>query len=270
MLIGIVGKPGSGKTTIAAAVVQKNKKKKNKYYKRISKSKLYAYLDSHVEYIPVSKKGKIYNFLYNFFGILYAMICQLMFILLYSKNFYDVIYSSESSIKDTVPITYKDLGLWKPTENSLFILEEAGVHMHGRDYKGLSKDAREFFCEHRHKHCDILIISQTPNYDKVARTLTEVILIARALGPFTWYHRIPYKIEVDKEKHDIVEGYYVLPFIFDLFETLMSAIEKRHRMAKLPVLRSQIIFRPLYYKHFNSYVDTKTYSMVAPDKLIEA
>ena len=117
---------------------------------------------------------------------------------------------------------------------------------------------------HRHNGCDILLISQITDFEKAYRARAEVMFIAKKIGPVTWYHRIPYKIDVDEEKHDIVEGYFKMSPFLDLFESLMS-LKKKHRYSKFPFTRSHFIWRPSWYKYFDSYVDDYDYPQIAPD-----
>ena len=241
MIVAIFGKPGSGKSTAAAAFIQKNKRKKEKYYKRIEKSKLYKKI--------TSKDSRLNKILLRF---------------LYTKNFYDVIYSTDPTFQDTVLIDYDNLGKWRPTWNSCIILEEAGVYLSNRDYKKLTKESKRLAAMHRHNGCDILLISQITDFEKAYRARAEVMFIAKKIGPITWYHRIPYKIDVDDEKHDIVEGYFKMNPFMDILESIGS-LRKKHRLSKFPFLRSHLIWRPTWYKYFDSYIDDYDYPQIAPD-----
>ena len=253
MIVAIFGKPGSGKSTAAAAVVHKNNVKKEKYYKKLEKSKLYVKLNTIKEY-----KNKIFTKIVNIYK-------SIMLKILYSKNFYDVVYCTDPTIQGTIPIDFENLGKWQPTWNSLMILEEAGIGLNSRDYKKLTTESKRLAAMHRHSGCDILIISQSADFDKAYRQRAEVMFIAKKIGPWTWYHRIPFDITVDEEKHDIVEGYFKLKPIVDIFETLTSS-KKKYRYAKFPFTRSHIIYRPHWYKYFDSYVDDYDYPQIAPDK----
>lgn len=241
MIVAIFGKPGSGKSTAAAAFIQKNKKKKEKYYKRLEKSKFYKWCNNHTNWFT---KG-----LLNIF---------------FSKKFYDVIYATDPTFQDVVLIDYDNLGKWRPTWNSCLILEEAGVYLSNRDYKKLTKESKRLAAMHRHNGCDILLISQITDFEKAYRARAEVMFIAKKIGPVTWYHRIPYRIDVDEEKHDIVEGYFKMSPFLDLFESLMS-LKKKHRYSKFPFTRSHFIWRPSWYKYFDSYIDDYDYPQIAPD-----
>lgn len=246
MITAIFGKPGSGKSTAAARFIRINNKKKDKYYKRISKSKLYKKLNDNLP-------NKFYQLILN---------------KMYSKNFYDVIYSTEATFKDTILIDYDNLGMWKPSWNSCIILDEAGIGLNSRNYAKLTVESKRLAAMHRHAGCDILLISQSTDFDKAYRQRAEVMFIAKKIGAFTWYHRIPYDITVDEEKHDIVEGYFNLPKLIDIVETIFS-FKKKHRNSKFPFTRSHLVYRPIYYKDFDSYVDDYDYPQIAPDVLLE-
>lgn len=57
-----------------------------------------------------------------------------------------------------------------------------------------------------------------------------------------------------------------LTFLFDGLSAVLSmSIRKKYRLAKFPFTRSHFIFRPLYYKYFDSYVDDYNYPKIAPD-----
>ena len=100
MIVTIFGKPRAGKSTIVASIVETNRRKQVKYQKRISKSRLYKFLDARDE-------QKFFSFLKS---------------RLYSKNFYDVVYSTDPTILNTVPIEYKDVGSYIAYCQSLFRL----------------------------------------------------------------------------------------------------------------------------------------------------
>lgn len=232
----IFGKPGAGKSTIFASTVQKNKRKKIKWEKKTDRSRIYRSL--------ASKDNKFCQFLIDR--------------VLFPKNFYDVVYSTDSSILDTVPIDYSQLGRFRPTPNSLFLLEEAGLGIDSRQFKTLSKESKRFAAMHRHALCDILICSQSVDIDKCYRQRSDTMFVASKFGPFTFMRKIIFSIDVDDNTHDLVDGYYKTPFIFYIFELLIS-LRKKVRNAKLPFRRSRIIFRPAWYKYFNSYVDDYDY-----------
>lgn len=240
MIIGLLGKPRAGKTTVSASLVQVNKRKKIKYYERISKSRLYPWVQSN--------KSKWYVRFLNW--------------LLYRKNFYDVVYCTDETMQDTVYVTYDDLGKWKPWPNALLILEECGLGLSNRDYKTLSKYSKRLAAKHGHMGLDIIWSSQSSDVDKAWRQRTQVMYICSKLGPFTFLRRVTYSVDVN-EQHDLADMYDKIGGFKYLLE-LVGGIKKKHRLSKLPFDKSRIIFRPKWYQYFDSYEDDFDYPMEDP------
>ena len=274
---------GCGKTTIFASIVQKNKKKKNKYYKRNSKKKLYKYLTEVVSqdesfYMNYKERAsKEYKKATGKDWVEYAKYMpngverkdtkwywRMLFNLFYPKNFYEVIYSTDPTIQDTIPIDYDNLGKWKPTPNCLLLLEEAGIGVSNRNYKNLSPESKELFALSRHKKTDIAAISQTSDVDKCLRQRCNFMFQVYKLGEFTLTRLINFKVGVDKETHDLRDMYTEQHWFIWLWQ-LLTCWLKKHRMALLPCIRSMIIYRPLYYKYFDSFNDEFIYSMPDPN-----
>lgn len=274
MIIPGFGNPGCGKTTLAAFVVARNEKRKNKYYKKLSKSKLYKWLTEPIEmreefycYFKEKVNGKVITYSINQ-DVPYTRkdnnpILRMLYNFLYPKNFYDVIYSTDETIKNTIYISYDDLGTWKPTWNSLFILDEAGIGLNNRNFKNLSNDAKELFALHRHKGADMLIISQTVDIDKAARQRANNMFMARKFGPFTATRMINYRVGVNKETHTLEDMYTEQHWIIWLWQ-LLTCWRKKYRNEKLPFTRSLVFLRQPYYKYFDSYNDTHIYTNKDP------
>jgi hypothetical protein len=274
MIIIGFGNPGSGKTTLIADFVRINDKKKNKYNKKNSKSRLYRFLTEPLEV----REEFHYNYREKINGkiIEYAVTQQvpysrkdhkwywrLLFNLLFKKNFYDVIYATDPTIKGTVCIDYDTLGTWKPTWNSCMVLEEAGIGISNRNYKNLSADAKELFALHRHKGADLLIISQTVDVDKAARQRAAKMFIANKLGPFTSCRMVKYRVGVNNETHQIEDLYtdqHALIFLWQL----LTCWRKKYRYEKLPFERSKLILRCLSYSYFDSFHDDHVYTNKDP------
>lgn len=165
---------------------------------------------------------------------------------------YDVIYCTDASIQDTITITYNELGTWKPTPNSLFILEEAGVGLNNRNFKSLTSDAANFFATHGHNHCDILWSSQTVDVDKKLKDRTHVMYLAHKLGGLTVLSPISFSVDVDNETHTL-DDFYFKPI----------GIE---RIINLLFRRTIIFRRKPWYKYFDSFNDYWNYKDIAPDQ----
>lgn len=156
-------------------------------------------------------------------------------------NTYDVIYSTEY-VRGTVQIPVYDIGLFKPAENSLFLIHEAGVWFNNRNHSTTPKHCLNFFAQHGHLGCDIVYDSQSANVDLQLRNKSECIYFVRKISHFSYAIRIRYDFDVDNEKHDIVEGYTKPGLIGKLLDLFMNQFK--------------ILYRPLCYDYFDSWVDT--------------
>lgn len=127
----------------------------------------------------------------------------------------------------------------------LILIDEATLFADNRDYKNFSADKIEYFLLHRHYNADIFLYTQQwDGVDRKIRVITDRVYYVykgKLTGRwFTRYYRIPYGIIIpdlkksDSEKlGEIVQG-YAKPHI--LFRIL-----------------SPWLFRPLYYKYFDSW-----------------
>lgn len=151
---------------------------------------------------------------------------------------------------DIPGVTYIDnelIGEYALTDGVLLI-DEATLFADNRDYKSFSKDKIQYFLLHRHYKIDIFLFTQQWDaVDKKIRVITDRVYYVykgALLGKwFTSYYRIPYGIIIpDPNKKggtsgeklgEIVQGYCKPSFLVRLFSTK--------------------IFRPLYYKYFDSW-----------------
>lgn len=157
------------------------------------------------------------------------------------KNVYSNVYLS-------VPgVTYIDndcIGRYN-LSNAKILIDEATLFADSRAYKEFSKDKLSYFLEHRHYNVDIeLFTQQWDGVDRKIRVITDrvyYVFKTHILGLwFTEYYRIPYGIIIPDPKKDgseklgeIVQGYCKPSFFVRLF--------------------SHKIFRPMYYKYFDSW-----------------
>jgi hypothetical protein len=143
------------------------------------------------------------------------------------------------------------------------VLEEAGIGINNRNYRNLSSDAKELFALHRHKGCDLLMISQTVDVDKSARQRASIMFIANKFGEFTTCRLIKYRVGVNDDTHQIEDMYKDQHFLVFLWQ-LLTCWRKKFRYAKLPFERSKIIWRRPWYRFFDSYNDTHVYTNKDP------
>lgn len=160
------------------------------------------------------------------------------------RHKYDNVYSN-------IPINYDGITFidnsWigrYQLEDGLILIDEGSLFADSRDYKNFSKDLVSFFMLHRHYNVDIYIYSQGWDaVDKKIRVICDrVYYVYKGLGRnwFTRYYRIPYGIIIpDPKKSDseklgeIVQGYCKPPLLMRLF--------------------CPFVFRPLYYRYFDSW-----------------
>lgn len=157
-----------------------------------------------------------------------------------NKNKYDRIYCIGCKIKGCKEIPYGSLGLFEPMEGkkTLFLIDEAGIYFDNRDFKNLPKYVASFVAESRHYQCDLIFVSQTVDIDKKIRNrCTHMYLVKKTLW-WSTAHIIKYNVTVDEDSKDLVEGYEIQSGFLEFLNVLTG--------------KSPCIFRPLYYKYFNT------------------
>lgn len=116
----------------------------------------------------------------------------------------------------------------KQITNSLLLIDEVSLIFDSRDYKTFPKDAKQFFALHGHGQNDILICSQGwEDCDKRIRNMAENLLYVERVGRFSRIRPIRKAWSIDG---NITEGFTLCP-----------------------PLSSKYIYRPRYYKMFDSY-----------------
>lgn len=138
--------------------------------------------------------------------------------------------------------TYKfnlsQLGLVAFPARSLILIDEAGIDFNNRNYKAFPKEIIKFLKLHRHYDVDIMFFSQSwEDVDITIRRLAVDLSYLRKLGPWTMIRRVNTYVMVDKDTHQIVDGYKFMPLWMVLF-------------GGKPL---RFIFRPFYYHMFDSY-----------------
>lgn len=129
-------------------------------------------------------------------------------------------------------------------ENCLLLIDEATLFADSRDFKNFSKGRLEYFLEHRHRCADIVLFTQQwDGVDRKIRVITDrVYYVYKGVILGHWLSccwRVPYGIlfpdpkKTGEKLGEIVQG-YSKPNIF------VRLFAKR-------------IYRPKYYKYFNSW-----------------
>lgn len=172
---------------------------------------------------------------------------------LLAKHAYDAVRSKRyihvyTNVHNTIPgVTYIDnecIGVYD-LRDCLLLIDEATLFADSRDHKNFSKDRISFFLLHRHYNVDLNLYTQQWNgVDLKIRVITDRVYYVyktAILGHwFTKYYRIPYGIIIpDPKKSDsqklgeIIQGYSKPSLIVRLF--------------------CPRVFRPRYYKYFDSF-----------------
>lgn len=160
------------------------------------------------------------------------------------KSPYTNVYSNvKLNLEGITYIENADLGKFL-LKDGIVLIDEATLEFDSRDFKNFSKRLIEFFLLHRHYNLDIeLYTQQWDGVDRKIRVITDrVYYIYKGLLSgkfFSRYYRVPYGIIIPDPKQgseklgEIVQG-YCKPGLFGR-------------------LFGGWIFRPLYYKYFDSW-----------------
>lgn len=127
--------------------------------------------------------------------------------------------------------------------DTVYYLDEAGIEYNNRKYKSLSQEAISYFKLHRHYKHDIFVYSQSwEDMDITLRRLADELYVLKRIGPFTMIRRIRKFFDIDKDTHQPIDGYRFIGIFWSLLPKCFGGIKS-----------IQFIFRPFYYKYFNSY-----------------
>lgn len=134
------------------------------------------------------------------------------------------------------------LGSWTFPPRSFICIDEAGIEYNNRKFKTLPQNTIEWFKLARHYRCDLSIWSQDyQDMDITLRRLANQYWHIKKIGPFTLAREIRKFVHIDKEKHDIVDGYEFRSFWL--------------RLLPFPFHRKTwyLVFRPFHYRQFDSF-----------------
>ncbi len=158
---------------------------------------------------------------------------------------YDNVYTNvQVNIPGVTIIDNECIGKYE-LHDGLLLIDEATLFADSRDYKNFNRGRLEFFLEHRHRNIDIMLFTQQwDGVDRKIRCITDrVYHVKKGLLLGKWFscvYRIPYDIIIpDPNKGheklgEIIQGYCKPNIIVRL-------------------LTGKRIFRPLYYKYFDSW-----------------
>lgn len=145
------------------------------------------------------------------------------------KKRYDRVYCN-FNMMGCYKLEYEDLGRYN-FENCLILLDEMMNEADSRDFKKFDAFKKYFFSNHRHYGLDIVYFTQAwDDVDKKIRNNTQELYYIKKLGCFSCIIPIKQILTVDELSHQIVTGYKLRGLAY-----------------------ASVIFRPLYYKWFDSY-----------------
>ena len=81
--------------------------------------------------------------------------------------------------------------------------------------------------------------------DVVLRRLTVQYWYMYRIGPWTLCRRVYKCVMIDKEKHEIIDGYF--------FPSILWLLAWPLQLLRITDQRYMLTFRPFYYKYFDSW-----------------
>lgn len=156
-------------------------------------------------------------------------------------------------------ISLEGLGKWTFPLGSYIAIDEAGIEYNNRKFKTLDQNTIKWFKLHRHYRCDVSVWSQSwDDMDITIRRLADRLYYVRKIGPFTMVRRVYKRVTVDKQTEQIIDGYRMVNILWLLFKPLyylsfaLFGLGFFLRLV-LPFDEIKLVFRPLYYKYFDTH-----------------
>lgn len=170
-----------------------------------------------------------------------TLACQLMYKMQKNKKIGYRYYFSNFTNKLSKNVDLKGLGEWTFPEKSYLVVDEAGIEYNSRKYKTLPQETIAWFKLHRHFRCDVDFISQSwEDTDITIRRLADELWYIKRFGPFSLVRRVYKSVTVDENTHQIIDAYKFGKVI--------------KRLLPFPWHQKTwfLVFRPRYYKYFNT------------------
>lgn len=139
------------------------------------------------------------------------------------------------------------LGEWTFPWNSKLFIDEAGIVYNNRKFKSFPQETIAWFKLHRHFGTDVCLLSQSwEDCDVTIRRLSDKLWYVFKLGPFTVCRKVYKRVTVDQTTEQIIDGYRMSNLIWLLLYPLQAK-------GRLFAERFKVIYRPRYYKYFDTY-----------------
>ena len=138
---------------------------------------------------------------------------------------------------------YSGLGTYRYPDSTLVVIDEAGIQYNNRMYKKFTPALIAYFKYHRHFKNDLYVFSQSwEDVDIVIRRLTDELWYIKKIGPFTMARKVRKFVTVNESDYQIIDGYK----FENPFWTFLPIFGRK---------TIEFIYRPKYYKYFDSYND---------------
>lgn len=174
-----------------------------------------------------------------------------------TKNKKKVYYNNIPEIKGKNAVYLSDdsvasLGEYTLPQHSNLIVDEASILFNNRRWKSFPKPLINWLKLHRHYKIDeIFFLSQSwDDIDITIKRLATKLIYIRKVGPFTLCRRVLKRVTIEQKTEQIIDGYR--------FTSPLWLLLKPFKLIGLHFVFPQIdyntiMFRPFYYKKFNSY-----------------
>lgn len=137
-------------------------------------------------------------------------------------------------------INVDDIGVFQFPENSLLLIDEAGLCFDSRDFKNFKKSWLYFFKMQRHYKVKVILWSQTFDVDKKLRDLCDYMYLSvNKFGFLTYSKRIYKTIKIIEAN--------------EMSESRIADSLKVESLFWFWCGSRQITFLPKWVKHFNSF-----------------
>lgn len=135
----------------------------------------------------------------------------------------------------SLPFSKSDFGKYDMSD-SVIIIDEGSLFYDNRNYeKNFNEASLSYLKLLRHRRCNVFILSQSIDVDvKFVRMSTSIFYLSRGIFNFTNICRINRVVDVNPDTHKFEDSYYKPSGLIKFFTSLH-------------------LFRPLYYKYFDSY-----------------
>lgn len=126
-------------------------------------------------------------------------------------------------VRGAYKVNVADLKEYELPQNSMILIDEAGLYYNTRDWKNFDKESFILFTQHRKKGLDLILAVQSPK--RVDISIREVVnyyhwATSPFLVPYFKYYTYIDAEEVRTDKHLRSFRYFKLKRVFDLYNTM--------------------------------------------------